>query len=241
MKIPFFRGEYAFLSNFALVGGTSVEHLYQAEKAMTPENRSLILSARTPGESKKLARTIPLRPDWEQVKVSVMLELLRWKFGQEPFRSLLLNTGEAYLEEGNWWRDYFWGVCEGTGQNMLGKLLMHVRGELQPKTRVVNISYNFTYDVYIGRAGHGHDGYFGNPFRLDDDVSREEVLRQYEVWFYNRLDTDPEFKRRIHALKGKVLGCFCAPKLCHGHIIIDYLNNAKELQSLYLQLHGTGF
>lgn len=236
-KVPFFKGEFSFLSNFYPVGNTSVEHLYQAEKANSPQDRSRILEASTPGEAKKLARSISLRPDWEQVKVSIMLELLRWKFRQEPFRFRLLSTGSAYLEEGNWWKDYFWGVCDGIGENMLGKLLMQIREELRPKTTVVNITNGFKYDVYIGRAGHGHDGYFGNPFRLDDS-SREEVLRKYEVWFNNRLDTDPEFKRRIYGLKGKVLGCFCAPKLCHGHIIVDYLNNSEELPSLYPQLYG---
>lgn len=92
-----------------------------------------------------------------------------------------------------------------------------------PLTRIVNLRVE-KYDVYIGRAGHGHDGYFGNPFSLDGTASRVSVLLRYERWFYDRLDSDPEFKRRIHELKGKVLGCFCHPRLCHGHIIADYLN-----------------
>ena len=91
------------------------------------------------------------------------------------------------------------------------------------KTTVVNIRHK-KYDIYIGRAGHGHDGYFGNPFMLTESVSRVSILMQYELWFYDRLARDPEFKRRIHELKGKVLGCFCHPKLCHGHIIAEYLN-----------------
>lgn len=95
---------------------------------------------------------------------------------------------------------------------------------LEPLTTVVNARFK-KYDVYIGRAGHGQDGYFGNPFKLDDTVSRVSIIQQYERWFYDRLASDSEFKRRIHELKGKVLGCFCHPKLCHGHIIADYLNN----------------
>jgi hypothetical protein len=94
---------------------------------------------------------------------------------------------------------------------------------LLPKTLVVNIKVS-KYEVYIGRAGKGHDGYFGNPFVLTSDVSRVSILLKYEQWFYDRLEWDPEFKQRIHGLKGKVLGCFCAPKLCHGHIIAEYLN-----------------
>jgi hypothetical protein len=94
---------------------------------------------------------------------------------------------------------------------------------LLPKTKVVNIRLE-RFDVYIGRAGHGMDGYFGNPFRLEDESERAHVCRQYEEWFYHRLATDRAFRQRIHELKGKTLGCFCMPKLCHGLIIADYLN-----------------
>lgn len=92
-------------------------------------------------------------------------------------------------------------------------------------TRVVNIKSS-QYDVYIGRIGRGEDGYFGNPFPLSHDSpqNRESVLILYEKYFHTRLDKDPEFKRRIHELKGKVLGCFCKPLQCHGDIIIEYLN-----------------
>lgn len=60
-----------------------------------------------------------------------MYKLLRAKFVQEPMRSKLLETGEAYLEETNYWKDTFWGVYNGTGENRLGRLLMLVRDELR--------------------------------------------------------------------------------------------------------------
>lgn len=91
-------------------------------------------------------------------------------------------------------------------------------------TSVVNLRTH-RFDVYIGRAGKGHDGYFGNPIRLEDEGQRVFVLQQFERYFYDRLDRDPEFKARVRELKGKVLGCFCKPKLCHGDIIVDYLEN----------------
>ncbi len=96
------------------------------------------------------------------------------------------------------------------------------------KTKVVNIALGHRYDVYIGRAGKGQDGYFGNPFRLGPGESRGASLEKYRVYFYNRLATDPEFKRRIHALKGKTLGCFCKPHPCHGDIIAEYLDLLEE-------------
>jgi hypothetical protein len=93
------------------------------------------------------------------------------------------------------------------------------------RTTVVNIKYE-PYDIYIGRAGHGRDGYFGNPFPLTDEDERVLVLQRYEEHFYGRLETDPEFKRRVLELKGKRLGCFCKPRLCHGDIIAEYVNNS---------------
>lgn len=94
------------------------------------------------------------------------------------------------------------------------------------KTTVVNLK-NSPYDVYIGRAGKGQDGYFGNPFKrtVDTILAKDLVLSRYREYFHNRLNTDPEFKRRVHELKGKVLGCFCKPLPCHGDIISEYLNN----------------
>jgi len=100
------------------------------------------------------------------------------------------------------------------------------------KTRVVHVKKE-KYDVYIGRSGAVLEpgmitqkvtyGYFGNPFRIGRDGTREEVIAKYKVWFYERLKTDPEFKTRIEALKGKTLGCFCVPEKCHGNVIIEYL------------------
>lgn len=93
------------------------------------------------------------------------------------------------------------------------------------KTTVIHIKdADREDDVYIGRAGKGHDGYFGNPFKLKNEEDREDVIRQYALYFFSRLRTDAEFERRIHELKGKRLACFCSPKLCHGHIIMVYLD-----------------
>lgn len=90
-------------------------------------------------------------------------------------------------------------------------------------TKVVNIRLE-DYDVYIGCAGHGQNGYFGNPIRLQPGASRGSTLEQYRKYFYKRLEQDPIFKERIHALKGKILGCFCKPRPCHGDIIKEYLD-----------------
>jgi len=94
------------------------------------------------------------------------------------------------------------------------------------QTKVVNIR-NSEYDVYIGRAGRGEDGYFGNPFRLRYDEARGATIDRYRKYFYDRLKTDSQFKRRVHELKGLTLGCFCKPDACHGDVIKEYLDNLQ--------------
>lgn len=80
--------------------------------------------------------------------------------------------------------------------------------------------------VYIGRAGRGFDGYFGNPIRLRRDTpeERRRVLNEYVEYFIERVEIDPEFRMRIEGLRGKTLLCFCAPKSCHGDIIAAWLD-----------------
>lgn len=128
-----FQGQYRWLSNFCNYNGTTVEHEYQAAKTNNPDWKCRIMNTRTPGEAKRLGRVAPMAPNWEFHKLNVMLELLRKKFRTSPFREWLLETGDEYLQEGNWWGDTFWGVDlrTGEGQNKLGKLIMQVRNELR--------------------------------------------------------------------------------------------------------------
>lgn len=98
-------------------------------------------------------------------------------------------------------------------------------------TTLVNIHKKTPYDVYIGRAGKGHDGYFGNPIPLCGK-DRQFVLDAYKKYFYARLEIDNDFKERIQSLKGKTLGCFCFPELCHGMVIIEYLDGITPEQQL---------
>jgi hypothetical protein len=93
------------------------------------------------------------------------------------------------------------------------------------KTTVVNLRVD-NYDVYIGRAGKGQSGYFGNPFPLSG-ASRGSTIEKYKEYFYKRIETDSEFKEKVHSLKGKRLGCFCKPHPCHGDIIVEYLESTN--------------
>lgn len=91
------------------------------------------------------------------------------------------------------------------------------------RTTVVNITKNEKYDVYIGRAGHDLDGTFGNPFKLQEGEPRGATIQRFKIYFLERIESDPEFKSRVEALKGLRLGCFCVPKPCHGDVLVEWL------------------
>lgn len=142
MVIDSFQDEYRFLSNFypsrIYIDGVeypTVEHAYQSRKTENPTVRELIRTARTPGEAKRMGSKVVLRSDWEEIKVDTMLNLLRLKFNLPTLNKMLLSTGNSELIEGNYWGDTFWGVCRGSGKNILGKLLMQVRQEIRDKLK----------------------------------------------------------------------------------------------------------
>ena len=73
--------------------------------------------------------------------------------------------------------------------------------------------------VYIGRAGKGFDGYFGNPYRLGPKMSRGSTLQAFYEYADERAKIDAEYRRRVRELHGKTLVCFCKPHACHGDVL----------------------
>jgi len=66
------------------------------------------------------------------------------------------------------------------------------------------------FDVYIGRPSK-----WGNPFVIGKDGTRDEVIEKYEAW----LRTQPALLAALPELRGKTLGCWCAPQACHGDVL----------------------
>ena len=78
--------------------------------------------------AKQKAKTFTERSDWRDIKINVMKLVLQLKFTQNPLlKKWLLATGDEYIEETNHWKDTYWGVCNGVGENNLGILLMKLR------------------------------------------------------------------------------------------------------------------
>ena len=82
--------------------------------------------------------------------------------------------------------------------------------------------------VYIGRGSP-----LGNPFVMKNasDDERDRVCEDYARWFAEKVaGQDRSVMQALSELEvlsrrpeGVVLGCFCAPKRCHGDTIRDYL------------------
>jgi len=166
-RIDSFTGVYRFLSNFYLSNVVhyvfnypSVECAYQSAKSydfLHKQNcfagfycTNLDQAEYCSRWAKKAGRMIPtlpklsssisaLRTDWDDVKLSIMKDLLEQKFTAQhsltkfdnQLADMLLSTGQSELIEGNWWGDTYWGVCRGVGENHLGKLLMEIRSKLR--------------------------------------------------------------------------------------------------------------
>lgn len=132
-----FRKQYFFLSNFyerpLTYGGINYQNseaAFQAQKALDIETRKAFAEMK-PDEAKRRGKTVPLRDDWEAVKMQIMYEVCLAKFSQNPdLAERLIATGDEHLEEGNTWGDTTWGTVNGIGENKLGKVLMRIRSEL---------------------------------------------------------------------------------------------------------------
>ena len=142
MAIYFYRvsDKYGCFSNFShydfeldgKIWATS-EHYFQAQKFCGTEYEERIRLHKNPMEAARMGRNrnLPLREDWEKVKDDIMRKAVFEKFTQNKLiRDILLSTGKEISDEKTM-DDYYWGCGKnGTGKNMLGKILMEVRQKL---------------------------------------------------------------------------------------------------------------
>lgn len=81
------------------------------------------------------SREVELRPDWNEIKLQIMYDVLVIKFSNPVLRQKLLDTGTENIVEGNYWNDKFWGVdmkaTPNEGENWLGRIIMDIRNKIQ--------------------------------------------------------------------------------------------------------------
>lgn len=91
-------------------------------------------------------------------------------------------------------------------------------------TRVVRAGRE-SYDVLIDRGGP-----FGNPYHIESPTpqARLDAIEKFRAYFLRRITSEgadgASFRQKVNALRGRVLGCHCVPKPCHGHVIAAYLD-----------------
>ena len=77
------------------------------------------------------------------------------------------------------------------------------------------------FDVLIDRRTK-----WGNPFQIGNGMTRDDVISKYEEYIRGR----PDLLNSLHELKGKVLGCWCKPKACHGDVLVKLINEMAEVE-----------
>jgi len=130
------------------VGYRTAEHYMMASKARLFDDAAIlakILAARTPGEAKKLGRSVEGFDEeiWLQRRWDIVVAGNAAKFGQHPtLRTFLLETGERVLVEASP-TDRIWGIGLAAshpaaenprawpGLNLLGFALMEARARLR--------------------------------------------------------------------------------------------------------------
>jgi ribA/ribD-fused uncharacterized protein len=135
--IDSFSGDYLGLSNlipFPIeiegIRFPTLEHAFQAMKSPRSYDWIEIAKLANAGDARRRGDETRPRDNWEAGKRLVMYKLLQKKFQTEPYKTMLVETWPRQLIETNHWKDRYWGVYRGKGQNWLGRLLMRVRLEL---------------------------------------------------------------------------------------------------------------
>lgn len=159
------------------------------------------------------------------------LEFLRELGAQAACRARWHGIPEWRVPEGPWpavcmWPEWVWSA---TADSMAHAAAEH--GDYTPVTRVVNCRSEL-YDVLIDRSTP-----WGNPYRIGPDGDRGQVIAAYERYLAAR----PDLLAALGQLRGKRLGCHCAPAPCHGDVLARYADNPATAGAMriYASLPGS--
>lgn len=161
-----FSGDLMFLSNLyaceipmnvlghPFVFG-SAEAAFQAGKCLDPGHVQLFTRVADGAAAKKLGERVPPRKDWDMYRLAWMKQVLTCKFTRNPeLMKKLIDTYPLPLTNTNTWGDTFWGVCQGVGEDHLGRLLTQLRNEHLPE------SYPLPEGLDVLQFTHMEQGFF---------------------------------------------------------------------------------
>lgn len=150
-----FSGELSFCSNFyhatlkfKEIDFHTAEHAYQWAKCKNQLDKNEILKSTNPVDAKKIGRHAEMVDNWDNIKIQTMYEILKAKFNNLYLAERLIKTENQELVEHNYWKDYYWGVCDGKGENWLGRLLMKIREELKQE-KTIHSSDSIKFNIKI--------------------------------------------------------------------------------------------
>lgn len=177
MAITSFTEEYLFLSNdynvsffYEGINYSNAEAAFQAQK--TTDNEIKEAFGYLPADiAKKMGHKLPLPNDWEDTKANIMYGIVYAKFLQNMYLvDELVVTGEEEIIYTNDNGDKFWGVCNGEGKNMLGRILMEVRKEFIDEDDILDDSLedDFLYERLV-KAQDEHERLI-IAYDIDDTV-----------------------------------------------------------------------
>lgn len=252
-----FRNKFAFLSNFHFspinIGNycfNNAEAAYQALKCKGYEQRFIGLNGKA---AKALGGKLPMQEGWNDKRIDAMRYVLQQKF-KNPQLMAQLQQVQGHIQEDNYWNDTFWGVCNGIGENHLGKLLMEIRDmNSKPQYRIyttyfANLKNVPENSVVVSIAQFNPRGV--NIPQCKDLAPSAELLTAYKKGQVNEQAYTATFMQQLASLpnlaqikahmakytadqdKNLVFVCYEGKnKFCHRHLVAQFFSEfgIKEL------------
>lgn len=250
-----FRGQYGFLSNMhsapVVLDGLiypSVEHAYQAAKTFNETERKIIRENPDPVFAKRMGYKVQKRPDWEDVRLGIMNDLLQQKFQKPSLAQKLLKTNPQHIKEGNTWHDNYWGSCscpkcQDKGKNNLGKLLMQTRNSLC-SVQLWTAQYNYPGEDRHDITVKSGDLVFAPNWQLvtaykNNQITWEEYTQQYLELMRQSYQTQKQHWLNLLQKPSITLVCFCSDHThCHRKLLAEILIKVGQVHNIHIAYHG---
>jgi len=249
-----FRDKFWFLSNMYPVdinmniNGTdytfkNAEAAFQAQKDLSRINEFTNLTGQ---QAKALGRQVNMRPDWNTYRDKAMADVINAKFNQHPDLMQQLKAIQGPIQEDNTWKDMYWGVYNGQGQNKLGQILMDVRDKGSAQMKELYTSYYFNKDTAAMPNNYSISRSQPKGYNYDESLKpllapSNELLKGYKngtidqamyTEQYNKY-LDDNIDNIISNLNNlpehAILNCWePTDQFCHRHLLADKLNSTGK-------------